>query len=208
VHNQYNARLRAQGIDVDAMMQWLDDLLFKKYRGSRSRAYTLAITCALEHFTSIGAHALFDQRDVLKPADPRIRAMYSWHAIEEVEHKGVGYDVMAEYAKVGYVKRVLAMLETSIMFPMVIRRFTQQLLEADGFSRWERLKMTAKGTWWTIKPGGLIAPMVGAYFTYYRPGFHPWQEADQPGYAEWLAAFNNSLDPVKASEQMRAALAR
>ncbi|MEY2844167.1 MAG: hypothetical protein RI920_2204, partial [Pseudomonadota bacterium] len=39
VHNQYNARLRAQGIDVDGMMQWLDDLLFKTYRGSRSRAY-------------------------------------------------------------------------------------------------------------------------------------------------------------------------
>ena len=54
VHNQYNDRLRAQGIDVDSMMKWLEDLLFVKYRGSRSREDTLAITCALEHFTSIG----------------------------------------------------------------------------------------------------------------------------------------------------------
>jgi predicted metal-dependent hydrolase len=206
VHNQYNERMRAQGIDVDAMMQWLDDLLFKKYRGSRSRAYTLAITCALEHFTSIGAHSLFDKRDVLKEADPRIRAMYSWHAIEEVEHKGVAFDVMNEYAKVGYFKRVLAMLETSVMFPTVIRRFTNQLLKADGFSRWERFKLSLQGLWWTFKPGGMVAPMIGAYFTYYRLGFHPWQEADQRGYAEWLAAFNASRDPVNASEQMRVAL--
>ena len=146
---------------------------------------------------------MFDQRDVLREADPRVRALYAWHAIEEVEHKGVGYDVMIEYAKVGYVQRVVAMLETSIMFPLVIRRFTQQLLAADGFSRWERFKLTAKGLWWTVKPGGFIAPMVAAYFTYYRVGFHPWQEADQRGYAEWLAAFNRSGDPVQASEQMR-----
>lgn len=206
IHNQYNARIREQGVDVDAMMQWLDDLLFKTYRGSRSKAYTLAMTCALEHFTSIGAHGMFDKRDVLKEADPRMRAMFSWHAIEEVEHKGVGYDVMNEYAKVGYIKRVLAMLETSVMFPWVIGRFTRQLLKADGFTLWQRIKLNVKGTWWVIKPGGLAAPMMGAYFTYYRLGFHPWQHTHQRGYDEWLTAFNASGDPVKASEQMRAAL--
>jgi predicted metal-dependent hydrolase len=101
---------------------------------------------------------------------------------------------------------VLAMLETSVMFPTVIRRFTNQLLKADGFSRWERFKLSLQGLWWTFKPGGMVAPMIGAYFTYYRLGFHPWQEADQRGYAEWLAAFNASRDPVNASEQMRVAL--
>jgi len=207
VHNQYNERMRAQGIDVDGLMGWLEHLLFTKYRGSRSRAYTLAITCALEHFTSIGAHPLFDKRDVLKEADHRIRAMYSWHAIEEVEHKGVAYDVMEDYAKVGYFTRILAMIETSFMFPSVIHHFTEQLLKADGFTWWQRRKLQAKGLWWVLKPGGLIAPMVKHYFPYYKVGFHPWQETEQPGYAEWLAAFNKHRDPVEASELMRAALA-
>ncbi len=208
VHNQYNDRLRAQGIDVDRMMKWLENLLFVKYRGSRSRGYTLAITCALEHFTSIGAHTLFDKRDVLQSADPRVRAMYAWHAIEEVEHKGVAYDVMQEYAKVSYFTRILSMLETTLIFPLVIHRFSQQLLKADGFTGWQRFKMSVKGLWWALKPGGLVAPMVGAYFTYYRTGFHPWQDADQPGYAEWVEAFNTTRDPVQVSELMRAALAR
>ncbi|HRH27729.1 MAG TPA: metal-dependent hydrolase [Aquabacterium sp.] len=207
VHNQYNDRLRAQGVDVDGMMGWLEHLLFTKYRGSRSRGYTLAITCALEHFTSIGAHPLFDKRDVLKEADHRVRAMYSWHAIEEVEHKGVAYDVMQDYAKVGYFTRILAMIETSFMFPRVIHRFTEQLLKADGFTWWQRRKLQAKGLWWVLKPGGLIAPMVKHYFPYYKVGFHPWQETEQPGYEEWLAAFNRHRDPVEASELMRAALA-
>jgi predicted metal-dependent hydrolase len=207
VHNQYNDRLRSQGIDVDALMGWLEDLLFNQYRSKRSRGYTLAITCGLEHFTSIGAHSLFDKRDVLKDADHRVRAMYSWHAIEEVEHKGVAYDVMQDYAKVGYFTRVLAMLETSYMFPKVIMYFCDQLLKADGFSGWERTRMHAKGLLWTLRPGGLLAPMIKPYFPYYKPGFHPWQETEQPGYEEWLAAFNKNRDPIEASDLMRVALA-
>ncbi|MFZ5526462.1 MAG: metal-dependent hydrolase [Pseudomonadota bacterium] len=206
VHNQYNDRLRAQGIDVDSMMKWLEDLLFVKYRGSRSREYTLAITCALEHFTSIGAHSLFDKRDVLRDADHRVRAMYSWHAIEEVEHKGVAYDVMQDYAKVSYFTRVLAMLETTIIFPVVIQRFLNQLLEADGFSWWERRKMIIKGTLWAMGPRGLLTPLIKPYFPYYGRKFHPWQEEDQPGYEQWLAAFNQNRDPIEASELMRTAM--
>ncbi len=45
--------------------------------------------------------------------------------------------------------------------------------------------------------------MLKHYWTYYKPGYHPWQETEQRGYAEWLKAFNSSKDPVKASEQMR-----
>jgi len=208
VHNQYNDRMRKQGVDVDKLMNWLDDLLFKKYRGSRSRAYTLGITCALEHFTALGAHTLFDDRDIMAEADPRVRAMYAWHAIEEVEHKGVAYDVMIDYAKVGYFTRFISMVETTIMFPAVIHYFTDQLLKMDGYSWWQRRKMHAKGLWWALKPGGLLSPLIKHYFSYYRPGFHPWQETEQVGYEQWLDGFKHHQDPVEASELMRASMAR
>ena len=208
VHRQDNDRLRQQGIDVDSLTQYVDELLNGHYRKHYSRDYTLAITSALEHFTSIFAHSLFDKRDVMKDADHRVRAMYAWHAIEEVEHKGVAYDVMEDYANVGYFKRVGALLHSTYMFPATIFRIQRQLLIQDGFSRAERLKMTAKGIWWLLKPGGLLAPMHKHYVQYYKPGYHPWHEADQPGYAEWLAAFDhNERDPVKASEQMRSVMA-
>ena len=208
VHRQDNDRLRQQGIDVDSLTQYVDELLNGHYRKHYSRDYTLAITSALEHFTSIFAHSLFDKRDVMKDADHRVRAMYAWHAIEEVEHKGVAYDVMEDYAKVGYFKRVGALLHSTYMFPATIFHIQRQLMIQDGFSRAERLKMTVKGIWWLLKPGGLLAPMHKHYVQYYKPGYHPWHEADQPGYAEWLAAFDhNERDPVKASEQMRSVMA-
>lgn len=207
VHRQDNDRLRRQGVDVDRLTKYVDRLLNDQYRGRYSPEYTLAITSALEHFTSIIAHSLFDKRDVMGQADHRVRAMYAWHAIEEVEHKGVAYDVMNDYAKVGYFKRVWALAHASVMFPATIFWVQRELLKHDGFSFMERAKLLAKGTVWLFKPGGLLQPMAKHYWTYYKPGYHPWEEVDQYGYDEWLRAFNSSNDPVKASEQMRQDLA-
>ncbi len=208
VHNQYNARLRAQGVDVDGMTQWLEKLLFDTYRSRYSREHTLAVTSGLEHFTAISAHAMFDKRDIMGPAHPHVRAMYAWHAIEEVEHKGVAYDVMQDYAHVGYWGRVMGLVHSTYIFPMVVHRFMNQMLKHDGFSFAERLKIKAKGYWWLLKPGGFIAPVIKHYFPYYKPGYHPWQEVEQPGYEEWLQGFNKARNPIEASEFMRAVMAR
>jgi predicted metal-dependent hydrolase len=208
VHNQYNEHLKAQGVDVDFLLKELNTLLFDTYRSRYSREYTLAITGALEHFTALAAHTLFDERDVLKEADPKVRAMYAWHAMEEVEHKGVAYDVMIDYAKVGYFKRIAALIHMTVIFPLTIFSFLNFMLKHDGFSWWQRIKLNAAGLVWLLKPGGFVGPLYKHYFPYYKPGYHPWQEADQPGYEQWVAAFNLHRNPVEASELMRAALVR
>jgi len=208
VHNQFNARLKTQGIDVDYLNGAVENLLFKGYRRWYSPGYTLAITSALEHFTAISAHPLFDERDIMGDADPRVRAMFSWHAIEEVEHKGVAYDVMQKYAKVGYFKRVLALVDSTVMFPAVIFFCLHHMLKQDGFNVLQRARLIGQGIWWLLKPGGFAAPLYKHYFPYYKPGYHPWQESEQPGYVHWVAAFNRHQDPVEASELMRSALAR
>ncbi len=208
VHAQYNDVLRKQGMPVERLIGWLDKLLFDKYRSRFSREYTLAITGALEHFTALGAHAMFDERDIMASAHPKVRAMYAWHSIEEVEHKGVAYDVMIDYAKVGYFKRAAALLHATFIFPYVILMFTNEMLKADGYGLLQRAKLFAKGIWWLLKPAGFVAPLYKHYVQYYKPGYHPWQETEQPGYEEWLAAFNKHNDPIEASELMRAAMAR
>ena len=207
VHRQDNDRLRKQGVDVDKLTDYVDTLLNGRYRSSYSQGYNIAVTSALEHFTSIIAHSLFDKRDVMKEADHRVRAMYAWHAIEEVEHKGVAYDVMIDYAKVGYFKRCGALIHATFMFPYVIHKFANAMLKADGFSFFQRLKLNAKGIWWLLKPGGFAAPLHKHYVQYYKPGYHPWQETEQPGYEEWLRGFARHNDPIEASELMRADLA-
>jgi uncharacterized protein len=208
VHTQYNERLKSQGIDVDRIENLLKTLFFKIARKVSPKAQTLAETAATEHLTAIMSEFIFTNVEVMQQADPRVRAMYAWHAIEEVEHKGVAYDVMIDYAKVSYFTRIAAMLHATIIFPYVILKFQNAMLKADGFSLWQRAKLNVKGIYWLLKPSGFVGPLYKPYFPYYKPGYHPWQEADQPGYNEWVAAFNLRRDPVEASELMRAAMAR
>ncbi len=200
VHNQYNDRLREQGMDVDGLIKSLEWLLFDFMRKRRSREWTLAQTAALEHFTAIGAFMIFGRKDVFDKADPRLRALYTWHALEEVEHKGVAYDVMQQYAKVGYVRRTLTLIEMSVMFPATIGYFMHKMLKADGFGFWARLKMNLKGWWWLLKPGGLLMPLIGPYLRYYKPGYHPWDEGEVRGYQLWLEVFQRTGSPVTASD--------
>ena len=199
VHRQFNDRVKAQGVDVDRIEKTTVWVLFKLARTLLSRKTTLAITAAFEHMTALMAHG-FEEAKVLERADHRIRAMYTWHAIEEVEHKAVAYDVMQQVAKVGYLRRVLALLITTLGFPLGVMIVMNRMFKADGFGFFQRAGLMLKGFWWMYKPGGLYMPILGHYMAYYRPGFHPWQTGQMDGYAVWLDTFNRTGDPIAAGE--------
>ena len=205
VHSQFNEHLTKQGIRVarleGVMKWWLFDVL-RKYLPKK---HTLALTAASEHLTAIMAEALFTRKTVMGDADPRMFAMYAWHAMEEMEHKAVAFDVMQKVAKVGYLRRVLALVETTLAFNFNVLSFTNAMLRRDGFSRWQRVKLFAKGLGWVYGPGGMFMGCWRAYWRYYKPGFHPWQDAPSPLYQVWVEAFNRSGDPVEAGREVYAA---
>ena len=53
---------------------------------------SLAATMALEHFTAILAHQLLANPRHLAGAEQETADLWRWHAVEEIEHKGVAYD--------------------------------------------------------------------------------------------------------------------
>src|SRR5690606_11887016 len=130
---------------------------------------------------------LFGERaHVFDGADPRLRALYVWHAMEEMVHKAVAFDVLQEVAHSSYLNRVGAMLLVTLLFPFYSFRIMSHMLQVDGFSRWERTKIWARGLWWLYKPGGLFLPMTGKYFSYLKPRFHPWHTPVVASYPTWL----------------------
>src|SRR5881628_3238899 len=52
----------------------------------------VAATMALEHFTAILAHELLANPRHLDGAEQEAADLWRWHAVEEIEHKGVAYD--------------------------------------------------------------------------------------------------------------------
>ncbi|MBI5333455.1 MAG: metal-dependent hydrolase [Burkholderiales bacterium] len=205
IHNQFNDRLKEQGIDVDMLERIQRHVGFDLPRKMHSREFTLALTAAAEHMTAIMAHSFFERRDVMEQADPRMRAMYAWHAMEEVEHKGVAFDVMQQVAKVGYFKRIGAMLMVSVLFPVHTFLIVNYMLKVDGYSRWQRFKLWTQGLWWLYKPGGLFSSVLGHYAAYYKPGYHPWEAGQMASYKLWVDTFNRTGDPILAGEAVHAA---
>ena len=205
VHSQYNDRLKAQGIDVDMLEDRMRHLMFKVIRKYVPKAATLADTAAAEHMTAIMAHGFFERKEVLESADRRMRAMYAWHAMEEIEHKAVAFDVMQKVAKVGYTRRTIAMVLVTLGFNIHALLVTRYMLQVDGFSRWQRIKLFAKGLAWMFGPGGLYMPMFSHYIQYFKPGFHPWQMGQMRSYQLWLDTFNRTGDPIAAGEALHAA---
>lgn len=204
VHTLYNNRLKAQGVDVDAILKGQEKRLFGIIRKHTSREFTLGITAASEHITAIMADCFVERPEIFTGADERIRALYVWHAMEEMEHKAVAFDVLRDYAKGSYSNRIRSMLLVTALFPYHTFRIMAHMLKVDGFSRWQRTKIWAKGLWWLYKPGGVFLPMTAKYFSYLKPGFHPWQDPVVASYEPWVRYLNESGDPIEAGNRLHA----
>ena len=58
-----------------------------------SRRARLAITVAIEHLTTVLSRRILSDASLLEGAEPEFSSLWRWHALEELEHKSVAYDL-------------------------------------------------------------------------------------------------------------------
>jgi len=207
VHTRYNERLRRQGVDVDAFTRHTKAMCDGRLR-DYSAEYNVALTAALEHFTAMMADLFFAEKSMLDGADPHVRAMLAWHAIEEMEHKAVAFDVMQKVAGVGYLTRVAAMTHATFSFTLFTMVSPWFMLGMDGISKRERLTLYRQNLRWLLGPRkGVIGRLLPMIASYYRPGFHPNDLPSVHNYQAWLQAYTETGDTIAAAEAMHRAAA-
>ncbi|MDQ8036784.1 MAG: metal-dependent hydrolase [Pedobacter sp.] len=167
-HDRLNEMLTRRGIKV-----WFADRAVKVGLGfleKFSPSQQLACTIFMEHFTALLAEQLLTDERFRARADAEIIPLWMWHAVEELEHKAVAYDVYQQVSG-SYAHRVLAVPLTAVaLTPMVVASMAW-LLNAEGqiFNREDR----ARGWKFLFARRGFVARIMPKMGDFLARDFHP-----------------------------------
>jgi predicted metal-dependent hydrolase len=182
-HQRYNEALcRLRGYDLQRMEGRIERNI-KRSNTFMSPLQRLALTAAIEHITAIMAEsALSDDDPMLGQADSAMRALWQWHAAEEMEHKAVAFDV---YRAVGGTEKLRrqAMRQATFFLAVDIGLGLLHMLRRDK-NLWN-LRLWREGWQFLFFKGGILRRVWPAYKEYYREGFHPWDRDTRPLLASW-----------------------
>jgi predicted metal-dependent hydrolase len=178
-HVAFNKRAHEAGYDLKPLEAQVDFRL--NFVRSKPPIASLAATMALEHFTAILAHELLKDPRHLAGADAETAALWRWHSIEEIEHKGVAYDTWLHATKdwprfKRWQVKAKVMLLVTRNFMVDRTRGTLELLRQDGITgpkAWARL------FWFAYVRPGMLRKILGAWASFFMPGFHPWNHDDR-----------------------------
>jgi len=178
-HVAFNKMASAQGYDLSRIDRHVAAML--DLAKGRPPIVNLAATMALEHYTAMMAHLLLSRPDLFPGADPEVEALWRWHAVEEIEHKGVAYDTYLHATRAWsrwkrWRLKAIMMLVITKHFVAHRIRDALDLLAQDGITggraKW-RLAVYLFG-----KPG-VLRRLIPAWIGYFLPGFHPWNHDDR-----------------------------
>lgn len=164
-------------------------VFFNRKRSARER---LAATVCLEHITAIVAEYVLTHADKLEGMHPSIKYMMIWHAIEEIEHKSVAFDVyMSTGGKRIMLKRIMRVI--AVLFPsLTIGRTIYLLWAARRMPSWAQTREA-----WTMLFGkdGMITCIKEPFKDFYRDDFHPEDHDNR----ELIARWKSEIEAWKAS---------
>ena len=178
-HDAFNKRAAAAGYDLSKLEAQVEKRL--AVTKGKPPIVSLAATMALEHFTAILAHQLLGDARHLEGADKDSADLWRWHAVEEIEHKGVAYDTWLhatrEWPRFKRWKlKARVMLYVTRNFVVDRTAGALELMRQDGVTGLTAWRLLLWNLW--IRPG-MFRKIAGAWLTFFLPGFHPWNEDDR-----------------------------
>lgn len=177
-HERVFDQLRAQGVPVDAFLGiyegWSFGFLERVIRSPKVR---LATTVAAEHLTATLARVAFES-GALDEMSEEMGALLRWHALEELEHQHVAWDVLQTIDDSYALRLVGFAIISSVLFPFWFGGgFAFAAMREEGL--WSVLKRSRGAQ--RVVP---FAALRGALLEYLRRDYTPGKPGDDALIAE------------------------
>jgi uncharacterized protein len=167
-HERFFDNLRAQGQDIDGILERYERAAFGAREKQASPALRLAITAALEHLTALFAADALSRDALLATCDPEMRRLLEWHAVEELEHKAVAFDILRTVAP-GYALRTLGLALAALSLGYFWATTARALLANDGLGVLDVVRDVRSAEAPLVDTRAMLAGLRD----YLRPDFHP-----------------------------------
>ncbi|HEY9673120.1 MAG TPA: metal-dependent hydrolase [Waterburya sp.] len=92
-HTKFWDNLRASDYKIDSYLRLVRTVFFQIFERRLSNSLNLAIGAAGEHLTTLFAELILEG-EFLAESETNLRHLFEWHAVEEIEHKSVIFDVL------------------------------------------------------------------------------------------------------------------
>lgn len=177
-HIGFNRAIVDAGYDIEALDRAIRQ--FVSFFAGCGEITKLGATMCIEHLTAIVAAEILKNRGHLEGTDLELRKLWLWHAIEEVEHKAVAFDVWMfatrEWSGMRrWLTRSALLLAVSVSFFVNRTRGQIELLRQDGLS-------ASRALWLCLRhgfaKGSIGRNVLGPWMEFFRRGFHPGQIDD------------------------------
>ncbi len=177
-HGVMNRALIRAGYDIAP----LDKVIrgFVTFFSGTSEITKLGATMCIEHLTAIVAAELLARPHHMDGAEPEMKRLFLWHAIEEVEHKAVAYDVWMHATRDWsalrrWATRSAMMIGVTTSFVVNRTRGQVELMRQDGEHWAKALPGILR---YGFGNGGVGRAVLRPWAKFLKPSFHPWQIDD------------------------------
>ncbi|MCG8313602.1 MAG: metal-dependent hydrolase [Pseudomonadales bacterium] len=187
-HEKINRHLKALGFDAVRLEKHLEKDIEKFIAdGYRSHPKVrLAMTAGMEHITAIMSEFILNNPEVLEPLQETMRELIYWHAVEEIEHKAVAFDVYQQCVGNEDLRRRTLRIAT-LMFSLRITAYTIALL---WWSKSLPSFKDIRGAFsFMFGKKGMIRNIRKPYMAYFKEGFHPWDSDNRDLIEKWKNNF-------------------
>ena len=166
-HAEFNDAWLSDEYNLDRFQAWLARK--DQYVKNLHPKIQLAITCAFEHFTALLGGYILRHPEVLSTLDDDVVKLWVWHAIEEIEHRAVAFDVYQAVYGDDKIRRMIMRSVTTGFASLTLYSATKLFMQ-DRKKSLPKIGGNIFGLYLLAK---MLIQMLPEYLSYYQKGFHP-----------------------------------